>query len=72
MAKIQRISKFKVGDRVVLVAGGPVMAVEAVLGYPAAEEQDLVRCQWFGGKKLESGVFPTASLRTAPDEPGSK
>ncbi len=44
------------GDTVQLKSGGPVMTV-------AGEVSDgTIRCQWFGGKKLESGYFPVESL----------
>ncbi len=52
---------FKVGDVVVLKSGGPEMTV-AVL------DKDHVWCQWFGGRKLEKGRIPVASLITAPTE----
>ena len=47
---------FEVGDVVVLKSGGPDMTVQ--------EEStgDHVWCQWFGGRKLERGRFPIASL----------
>lgn len=53
--------KFEVGDVVQLISGGPEMAVSRVLG--SEEEENLrYRCQWFAGKKLDSGDFPQASL----------
>ena len=61
-------SSFKIGDIVKLKSGGPDMTVKsentrfdtgAVYGY---------ECQWFAGKKLESGNFPTDSLeKVTPD-----
>lgn len=49
--------KFKSGDIVKLKSGGPDMTVQRYdklnSGY---------RCQWFAGKKLESGVFPENSV----------
>lgn len=53
--------KFKVGDVVTLRSGGPQMTVSKthdILG----ELRGDIHCQWFGGRKLESGWFPTASL----------
>lgn len=47
---------FNVGDEVYLKVGGPKMAVAKVLS------PQLVRCQWFAGKKLDSGDFPPDSL----------
>jgi len=47
--------KFKTGETVKLISGGPIMTVK---------EHDYanVECQWFAGKKLESGDFPPDSL----------
>lgn len=50
---------FKVGEVVQLRSGGPEMTVSDTSVY---SEPDHVRCQWFGGRKLETGKFPTASL----------
>jgi uncharacterized protein YodC (DUF2158 family) len=59
-------STYEIGDLVVLKSGGPVMTVEETFEIrPGKEEQ--VRCQWFSGKKLESGVFPVASLKAPPE-----
>lgn len=52
--------KFKTGDLVVLRSGGPQMTVKDVAhngGY---------YCQWFAGKKLESGHFEEDSLEYVP------
>ena len=59
------MSNFKVGDLVVLKSGGPVMTVRALvlLGNKAQ-----VDCQWFSGKKLESGRFAIDSLRESRPE----
>ncbi|HEX5752301.1 MAG TPA: DUF2158 domain-containing protein [Archangium sp.] len=56
--------RFQVGDVVKLKSGGPEMTVEASL-----EEYESYRCQWFAGKKLESGVFPDAGLEPASVKP---
>jgi uncharacterized protein YodC (DUF2158 family) len=48
--------EFKTGDTVQLKSGGPVMTVEKIISF------DEIRCQWFAGKKLESGDFPLDSL----------
>jgi len=53
---------FVAGDLVKLKSGGPVMTVKEKL-----YDGDL-RCQWFGGKKLESGDFPPDSLEVAEAE----
>lgn len=52
---------FKVGDVVVLKSGGPEMTVEDPQNF-----RGQVECQWFGGRKLESGSFPPASLKYPP------
>jgi uncharacterized protein YodC (DUF2158 family) len=61
-------TEWKIGDQVQLKSGGPVMTVqEKMTSSPS------YRCQWFAGKKLESGVFPSESLRAAaPPPPPSK
>jgi uncharacterized protein YodC (DUF2158 family) len=53
---------FKVGDWVKLAVGGPVMAVSAVLPKSMNRTEPTFRCQWFAGKKLDSGDFPLESL----------
>jgi uncharacterized protein YodC (DUF2158 family) len=54
------------GDTVQLKSGGPVMTV-------AGEESGSgIRCQWFGGKKLESGNFPVESLVPRVIDPAAK
>jgi uncharacterized protein YodC (DUF2158 family) len=50
--------KFVVGDIVMLKSGGPEMTVKETLNL----EIESYRCQWFAGKKLDSGVFPADSL----------
>jgi uncharacterized protein YodC (DUF2158 family) len=50
---------FNVGDEVYLKAGGPKMAVQKPV---TIQGQALIRCQWFAGKKLDSGDFPRESL----------
>ncbi|MBJ9681534.1 MULTISPECIES: YodC family protein [Burkholderia] len=51
--------KFKVGDIVQLKSGGPEMTVQVL----PSETTTSYRCQWFAGKKLESGVFPGDSIQ---------
>jgi uncharacterized protein YodC (DUF2158 family) len=55
--------KFKIGDIVQLKSGGPEMTVQGVPGSTTSS----YRCQWFAGKKLESGTFQEESLKTVPD-----
>ena len=57
------MSKFSVGDCVVLKSGGPVMTVQEHIA-----RSDFFRCQWFAGKKLSTGSFPEDSLGFAPEE----
>ncbi len=58
-------NKYNVGDIVKLRSGGPDMTVQDV---PIAGNQykDHYRCQWFAGKKLESGNFQEESLELVP------
>lgn len=50
-----KVSEFAVGDIVKLKSGGPEMTVKGPY-------QAMWSCQWFAGKKLESGIFPSAAL----------
>jgi uncharacterized protein YodC (DUF2158 family) len=52
---------FKVGDAVMLKVGGPAMSVSKVIA-SVRGEGTTYRCQWFAGKKLDSGDFPPESL----------
>ncbi|HEX3654909.1 MAG TPA: DUF2158 domain-containing protein [Pirellulales bacterium] len=54
--------KFKVGDKVRLIVGGPVMAVKNT------DQIDNIYCQWFAGKKLEGGYFAPETLEKVTDE----
>lgn len=49
---------FAVGNIVKLKSGGPEMTVQVVPKPPGV----YFDCQWFAGKKLESGRFPADSL----------
>ncbi len=51
------MAKFKQGDIVQLKSGGPVMTVCNVFSDGTNN-----RCQWFSGKKLETGDFPEGAL----------
>ncbi len=53
--------KYKVGDVVVLKSGGPEMTIQEV------DSDSHVWAQWFGGRKLERGRFPTASIVQVDD-----
>ncbi|MCX4170686.1 MULTISPECIES: YodC family protein [Paraburkholderia] len=56
-------TKFKIGDIVQLKSGGPEMTVNDI----PREYSDYYICQWFAGKKLESGNFNAASLKLVSD-----
>lgn len=59
----ERIPKYKIGDKVILNVGGPVMAIESPIEhYKTKEFEGVYYCQWFAGKKLENGKFPEDSL----------
>ena len=53
---------FAVGEIVKLKSGGPDMTVKEVITNYHDEFTGDYRCQWFAGKKLDSGVFPEESL----------
>jgi uncharacterized protein YodC (DUF2158 family) len=52
---------FAIGDLVQLRSGGPSMTVQ-----DKTPNGNLV-CQWFGGKKLERGVFDPKTVIPAPE-----
>ena len=55
--------EINVGTIVKLTSGGPDMAVkEVLLSISTQEPTGNFRCQWFAGKKLDSGIFPRESL----------
>jgi uncharacterized protein YodC (DUF2158 family) len=59
----ERQPKYKVGDKVKLNVGGPDMAIDSLRPQRMQNHfNGTYRCQWFAGKKLESGVFPEDSL----------
>lgn len=62
MAKAQVLD---VGTIVKLKSGGPDMTVK---GFTNTSRTG-VACQWFAGKKLENGIFPTDSLEFVKPEP---
>ena len=64
--------KFNVGDIVYLVTGGPAMSVyEQETDFDSGRYpfNGKYRCQWFAGKKLDSGVFPEESLTATNPKP---
>lgn len=60
-------SGFAVGSIVKLRSGSPEMTVQAEMNFP--NKGTYLRCQWFAGKKLESGDFPPDSLELVPPQP---
>ncbi|WP_186206861.1 YodC family protein [Burkholderia gladioli] len=50
-------SKLKIGDIVKLKSGGPDMTIHEI----ASDGE--YQCQWFAGKKLESGWFKSEALQ---------
>lgn len=63
MSKASELKSVKVGDVVTLKSGGPEMTVKAI--YTDGDHE----CQWFAGKKLESGFFPLSSLTNSAPKP---
>lgn len=58
--------QFTIGTIVKLKSGGPEMTVQRFL---ALSSGNVFRCQWFAGKKLESGDFPPDSLELVKPSP---
>lgn len=56
-------AKFKSGDLVELLSGGPVMTVQNVDTLQSGKGKNVYRCQWFNGKKLEYGNFHEATIK---------
>lgn len=64
--------KFNIGDIVYLVTGGPAMSIsnqETTYDSGNYSFNGHYRCQWFAGKKLESGSFPEESLTPTNPKP---
>ena len=64
--------KFNVGDIVYLVTGGPAMSVSSQNTHYDSGNYSFdghYKCQWFAGKKLESGTFPEESLTATNPKP---
>ncbi|MCC8628870.1 YodC family protein [Xanthomonas vesicatoria] len=58
-------NKYSVGEIVKLRSGGPDMTVQEV-PVAGSQHKNHYRCQWFAGKKLESGSFQEESLELVP------
>lgn len=66
----QRTPIYKIGDQVVLKSGGPVMTVEKPMRNLSSDEfLGTYKCQWFAGKKLDTGTFPEDSLQLSAPKP---
>lgn len=63
-----RENQFNVGDIVRLKSGGPDMTIRTVVRNTREEFIGFYDCQWFAGKKLESGRFPEESLELIVNE----
>lgn len=61
-------TEFEVGTIVKLKSGGPDMTVQREVKI-GSNHDTFYRCQWFAGKKLESGDFPPDSLELVPPQP---
>ncbi len=61
--------EFTVGTIVKLKSGGPEMTIQREVVFSTG---NVLRCQWFAGKKLESGDFPADSLELVAAEQRSK
>jgi len=59
---------FKVGQLVKLKSGGPDMTVKEVHDPNQYKPEFSFTCQWFAGKKLDSGHFPSDSLNPVQPE----
>ncbi|QQN89415.1 DUF2158 domain-containing protein [Acinetobacter variabilis] len=62
----ERKPKYQIGDIVKLNAGGPDMTIlKRIIRTPLSGSpyfSGLYQCQWFAGKKLDSGEFQEAGL----------
>ena len=65
---MSKSTQFKTGDIVVLKSGGPTMTIKSEKKVGIPERHIGYYCQWFAGKKLVQGDFPTDSLKLAPND----
>lgn len=67
---MSRENKYSCGDIVKLKSGGPDMTVKDVGSHFSSKEfTGNYTCQWFAGKKLDTGSFPEESLVDVSSEP---
>ncbi|WP_110709872.1 DUF2158 domain-containing protein [Salinicola sp. CR57] len=59
---------YSVGDIVKLKSGGPHMTVRELTTNLDRQYTGSYKCQWFAGKKLDTGVFPHDSLVKVEEE----
>ena len=60
---------YTVGTIVKLKSGGPDMTIKDVVeNYTTKKPTGDVICQWFAGKGLQQGTFPTDSLELVKPE----
>ncbi|HDL7825148.1 YodC family protein [Yersinia enterocolitica] len=72
MSNTARMPKFKIGDIVYLVTGGPSMSISEALNEHKNGSRGFhgnYKCQWFAGKKLDQGLFPEESLTPTNPKP---
>ncbi|EMO4161994.1 YodC family protein [Morganella morganii] len=61
---------YNIGDQVVIKSGGPTMTVEKPMcNFSSGNFTGDYKCQWFAGKKLNSGTFPEESLELYVPKP---
>ncbi|PKL39391.1 MAG: DUF2158 domain-containing protein [Candidatus Riflebacteria bacterium HGW-Riflebacteria-1] len=60
--------KFAIGDIVKLKSGGPDMTVKECITKNGSDKIEALKCQWFAGKKLDSGVFSLQSILKVEEE----
>ncbi len=69
------MEKLKNGDLVRLKSGGPTMTVSQAMLDALAEGlagDKRIRCQWFAGGKLQSGMFAAETLVSVDEEGETK
>jgi len=57
--------RFKAGDQVELLSGGPVMTISEQERDYHGQKTPSYRCIWFSGKKREVASFPELTLKAA-------
>ncbi|WP_445946930.1 YodC family protein [Shewanella sp.] len=65
---MKKENMYEVGKIVTIKSGGPNMTIKEPSTNYQKEWLGGYECQWFAGKKLESGIFPHDSLVVVDDE----